>query len=176
IRVLAATNKDLKIEIEGKRFREDLYYRINVIEIKIPKLSERKEDIPLLIDFFIQKYNKELKKHIIRVDNEVLAALMNYDWKGNLRELENMIERSVLLCNHDVITIKDLPSHLNGEDRISNNYPDDLNNALESYEKQHIINILEKTKGNRSEAAGLLKIDVSTLYRKMVRYSINKSE
>lgn len=177
VRIIAATNKDLKKEVEEKRFRDDLYYRINIIEIKMPKLSERKEDIPLLVDFFIKKYNKELKKHIKGIDNKAMQAFMNYNWEGNLRELENMIERLILLNeNNEIITIKDFPSYMKEKTGVHEDYDDELSKALESYEKQHIINILKKTKGNRSESAKLLKIDVSTLYRKMLRYNINDFE
>lgn len=178
VRIIAATNKNLKKEVEEGRFRKDLYYRINVIEIKMPKLSERKEDIPLLVDFFIQKYNKELKKHIKGIDHKALQIFINYNWEGNLRELENMVERLVLLNeNDDLITFKDIPSSLKaGIEDQNNSYYDELNKALESYEKQHIINILKKTNGSRAETAKLLKIDVSTLYRKMMRYNISDSE
>lgn len=178
VRIIAATNKNLKKEVEEGRFRDDLYYRINVIEIKMPKLSERKEDIPLLVDFFIQKYNKELKKHIKGIDHKALQIFINYNWEGNLRELENMIERLVLLNeNEDLITLKDIPSSFRTEiEEQDNFYYDELNKALQFYEKQHIINILKKTNGSRAEAAKLLKIDVSTLYRKMMRYNISDSE
>lgn len=178
VRIIAATNKNLKKEVEERRFRDDLYYRINVIEIKMPKLSERKEDIPLLVDFFIQKYNKELKKHIKGIDHKALQIFINYNWEGNLRELENMIERLVLLNeNEDLITLKDIPSSFRTEiEEQDNFYYDELNKALQFYEKQHIINILKKTNGSRAEAAKLLKIDVSTLYRKMMRYNISDSE
>jgi len=98
VRVLSATNKNLQKEIEEGNFREDLYYRLNIIEIHLPSLSERREDIPLLVEHFIRKYNKELKRKVRGVDNETMKVLMNYQWKGEVRELENMIERAVLLC------------------------------------------------------------------------------
>ncbi|RLA95201.1 MAG: sigma-54-dependent Fis family transcriptional regulator, partial [Deltaproteobacteria bacterium] len=106
VRVLSATNKNLQKEIEEGNFREDLYYRLNIIEIHLPSLSERREDIPLLVEHFIRKYNKELKRKVRGVDNETMKVLMNYQWKGEVRELENMIERAVLLCEGDYITLE----------------------------------------------------------------------
>ncbi len=112
VRILAATNKNLEEEVKSGSFREDLFYRINVVELKLPSLAERKDDVPLLVDHFINKYNNELNKSIMGIDNEVIKLFMSYDWKGNLRELENMIERAVLLCQEDIITPKYLPSHI----------------------------------------------------------------
>ena len=106
VRILAATNKNLEEEVKSGSFRQDLFYRINVVELKLPSLAERKDDVPLLVDHFIKKYNSELNKSIIGIDNEVIKLFMSYDWKGNLRELENMIERAVLLCQEDIITPK----------------------------------------------------------------------
>ncbi len=175
VRVLAATNKDLLEEVNEGRFREDLYYRLNVVELKLPPLSERKDDIPLLVNFFIQKYNEDLKRKIKGVDNNAMKALLNYSWKGNLRELENIIERAILLCTTDYISINDLPSYFKTEDdaiKQSENFPGNLSDALESFEKQHITNVLNEVNWNRTEAAKVLGIDTSTLYRKMMKLSI----
>ncbi len=175
VRVLAATNKNLLEEVNEGRFREDLYYRLNVVELKLPPLSERKDDIPLLVNFFIQKYNEDLKRKIKGVDNIAMKALLNYSWKGNLRELENIIERAILLCTSDYISINDLPSYFKTEDdsiKQPENFPGNLSDALESFEKQHITNVLNKVNWNRAEAAKVLGIDTSTLYRKMMKLSI----
>ncbi len=173
VRILAATNKDLLNEIKEDRFREDLYYRLNVVEINLPPLSQRKDDIPLLVDFFVDRYNQELKRKVKGVENSVMKTFMNYEWKGNLRELENMIERAVLLCDGEYITLNELPSHLNNKDKKNEDeIPSNLNEALNRYEKKHITEILNGTNWNRSEAARILGIDTSTLYRKMQKLEI----
>ena len=165
VRILASTNKNLEEEVKNGSFREDLFYRINVVELKLPSLAERKEDIPLLVDHFINKYNSELNKNIKGVDNEVMKLLMSYDWKGNLRELENMIERAVLLCQESIITPKYLPSNIvESENEL---YPDNLSEAIDTFEQNHINEILKRTEGNKTEASKLLGVDPSTLYRKM---------
>ena len=165
VRILAATNKNLEEEVKSGSFREDLFYRINVVELKLPSLAERKDDVPLLVDHFINKYNGELNKSIIGIDNEVIKLFMSYDWKGNLRELENMIERAVLLCQEDIITPKYLPSHI--FENKNELYSDNLSEAMETFEQNHINEILIRTEGNKTEAAKLLGVDPSTLYRKM---------
>ncbi len=175
VRILAATNKNLYEEVQEKKFREDLYYRLNVVELKLPALSERKEDIPLLADHFIRRFNEELNKSIKGVDNEVMRIFLQYEWKGNLRELENMIERAVLLCESDYITVKALPAFMqqnNQKQDIVNNLPYNLSEALEAVEKQHITRILKEFNWNRNEAAQKMGIDTSTLYRKMIKLSI----
>ncbi|MCH8034768.1 MAG: sigma-54-dependent Fis family transcriptional regulator [Bacteroidetes bacterium] len=165
VRILAATNKNLEEEVKSGSFREDLFYRINVVELKLPSLAERKDDVPLLVDHFINKYNIELNKSIMGIDNEVIKLFMSYDWKGNLRELENMIERAVLLCQEDIITPKYLPSHI--FENKNELYTDNLSEAIEAFEQNHINEIIKRTEGNKTEAAKLLGVDPSTLYRKM---------
>ena len=177
VRILAATNKDLQEEVKKENFREDLYYRLNVVELELPPLAKRKEDIPLLVNHFISNYNNELKRDIKGVDNDAMKAMLKYEWKGNLRELENMIERAVLLCDSDVITLNELPAYMRTfREKQEFDYPNDLNEALDAYEKQHILNTLNKTNWNRSETAKLLGIDTSTLYRKMVKLDIKSLE
>lgn len=168
VRIIAATNKNLSKEVEKGNFREDLFYRLNVVEIKLPSLSQRKDDIPLLVSYFIQKYNLEIKRRIKGVDSEVMKILINHSWKGNIRELENLMERAVLLSTGEVITKNDLPRYVTGE-QISptEKYPDSLTEAVDEFEKEHLSYILNKVNGNRNEAAALLGIDTSTLYRKM---------
>jgi DNA-binding NtrC family response regulator len=174
-RLIAATNKNLAEEVQNGNFREDLFYRLNVIEIKLPALKDRKDDIPLLVNHFIKNYNEELKRNIKGVDNQVMKIFLNYEWKGNLRELENLIERAVLLCEGEYITIKEIPSYIIQKTEIPDEVPVNLNEALENYEKSHIIKVLMTTNWNRTEAAKLLGIDFSTLYRKMLKYSIIES-
>ncbi|MCD6100679.1 MAG: sigma-54-dependent Fis family transcriptional regulator [Candidatus Marinimicrobia bacterium] len=165
VRVLSATNKNLQKEIEEGNFREDLYYRLNIIEIHLPSLSERREDIPLLVEHFIRKYNKELKRKVRGVDNETMKVLMNYQWKGEVRELENMIERAVLLCEGDYITLENLPPHASAQ-RFEG-YPDELKAAVRQFEKQHISAILRRVNNDKVKCAKTLGIGLSSLYRKI---------
>jgi len=165
VRVLSATNKNLQKEIEEGNFREDLYYRLNIIEIHLPSLSERREDIPLLVEHFIRKYNKELKRKVLGVDNETMKVLMNYQWKGEVRELENMIERAVLLCEGDYITLENLPPHASAQ-RFEG-YPDELKAAVRQFEKQHISAILRRVNNDKVKCAKTLGIGLSSLYRKI---------
>ncbi|MBO8130343.1 MAG: sigma-54-dependent Fis family transcriptional regulator [Candidatus Marinimicrobia bacterium] len=165
VRVLSATNKDLKKEIEEGNFREDLYYRLNIIEIHLPSLNERREDIPLLIEHFIRKYNHELKRKVRGVDNETMKVLMNYNYKGEVRELENMIERAVLLCEGDYITLKDLPPHTASQ--VHEGYPDELKSAVRQFERQHILAIMRRTGNDKVKASKILGIGLSSLYRKI---------
>lgn len=165
IRLLAATNRDLAKEVEDGNFREDLYYRLNIIEIHLPALSERKDDIPLLVNYFINRYNEELKRRVTGMDNEAMKVMMNYNWKGEVRELENIIERAVLLCNGDRITVEDLPQHTVKPNGMS--YPDNLKEASRAFERQHIINILNHHNQDKAKAAEVLGIGLSSLYRKI---------
>ena len=166
VRIIAATNRDLETAVEQGTFREDLFYRLNVIEIKLPSLSERKEDIPLLVNHFLQKYNRELKQHVKTIDDETMKILMNYEWKGGIRELENVIERALILCDHDVITREDLPPILMRMDQPAEN-PTRLKEAVANFEKKHISQVLRSTEGNKEKAAKLLVISLSSLYRKI---------
>lgn len=165
VRVLSATNKDLQKEIEEGNFREDLYYRLNIIDIHLPSLSERRDDIPLLVNHFIRKYNQELKRKVLGVDNETMKALMNYKWKGEVRELENIIERAVLLCESDYITLKDLPPHACSGVPVE--YADDLKTSVRNFEKQHILSILKRVDNDKNRCAEILGIGLSSLYRKI---------
>lgn len=165
VRVLSATNKDLQKEIEEGNFREDLYYRLNIIDIHLPSLSERRDDIPLLVNHFIRKYNQELKRKVLGVDNETMKALMNYKWKGEVRELENIIERAVLLCESDYITLKDLPPHTCSG--VTMEYADDLKTSVRNFEKQHILSILKRVDNDKNRCAEILGIGLSSLYRKI---------
>jgi len=165
VRLIAATNRDLAKEVEKGTFREDLYYRLNIIEIYLPALSERKDDIPLLVTHFVNKYNDELKRRIIGVDNDAMKSLVNYNWKGEVRELENIVERAVLLSDGDMISPEDLPKR--ATESSNSGYPDTLKEATRSFEKKHIIDMLEKCENDKAKAAELLGIGLSSLYRKI---------
>lgn len=164
-RILSATNKDLLKEIEEGNFREDLYYRLNIIDIYLPSLTERRDDIPLLVNHFVSKYNQELKRKVLGVDNETMKVLMNYKWKGEVRELQNVIERAVLLCEGSYITIQDLPPHASMG--IAMEYADDLKTSVRNFEKQHILSILRRVENDKNRCAEMLGIGLSSLYRKI---------
>ncbi|MDZ7659070.1 sigma-54 dependent transcriptional regulator [Fodinibius sp.] len=174
-RIIAATNKDIQKEVEEGNFRDDLYYRLNVVEISLPLLEQRREDIPLLAHHFLQKYNKELKRNLKGITSEAMGAMMAYQWKGQVRELENVIERAVLLSDGDFLTLEDLPASFK-ESSDSEDFQmdsDKLDEAIQVFEKHHIQSVLKRTDGNKSEAARLLGIDPSTLYRKMERLGVD---
>ncbi|HAE88204.1 TPA: Fis family transcriptional regulator, partial [Candidatus Marinimicrobia bacterium] len=167
VRIVSATNKDLLKEVEEGNFREDLYYRLNIVEIHLPSLRKRQEDIPLLVTHFIHKYNHELKRKVKGVDNDTMKALINYPWKGEVRELENMIERAVLLCDGEFLTIENLQG-ANLDDPVSGRYfPPALKQAVREFEKCHIQKILEQVEFDKSKAAEMLDIGLSSLYRKI---------
>ena len=174
VRIIAATNRDLSKEVEAGRFREDLYYRLNVIEIKLPPLSERKEDIPLLVNHFVEKYNREMNRRIKGVSNDAMRILMNYEWKGGIRELENVIERAIILADGDYITPADLPPNMVGSDQYLTTHPTTLKQALAAFERDHIRRILQETGWDKEKAAQLLGIGLSSLYRKMDELNIKK--
>jgi transcriptional regulator with PAS, ATPase and Fis domain len=167
VRVLAATNRNLSKEVEAGRFREDLYYRLNIMEIHIPPLRDRPDDIPLLVEHLIKKHNPELKKNFKGVDAEVLRILMSLPWKGNVRELDNVIEHTMILADGDLITSKDLPAAITASRQENAGFTLCLKDALRNFEKQHIIRVLEQVGQDRREAAKLLDISLSSLYRKI---------
>jgi len=170
VRILAATNRDLKAAIRENRFREDLFYRLNVISIHVPPLRERKEDIPLLVQAFIQKYCLEMNKEERKIAPSALKLLMDYDWPGNVRELENIIERALVIGQGKEIVADDLP--FSRKDVM----PEELPKSLKKLEQLHIHRILQETNWNISKAARELGIDRQTLYNKMDKYEIRKRE
>jgi transcriptional regulator with PAS, ATPase and Fis domain len=172
VRVLAATNHNLKSEVENGRFREDLFYRLNIMEIHIPPLRERPEDIPLLIDYFIQRHNPELKKNFLGIDDDALRILMSLPWKGNVRELDNVIEHTMILAEGERITSQDLPAAIVASGCGKPAFTFSLKDALRQFEKQHIMRALEQTGQDRREAAKLLDISLSSLYRKIEELEI----
>ena len=182
-RVISATNIDIKKAIKEKIFREDLYYRLNVIPINVPTLRERKEDIPLLIDHFVGVYNNEFGKNIRGLSKEAMNMLRNYEWPGNVRELKNVIERLVALSKEDVITHKSLPIDIIlADDEKPEDYFDrvSLREARDEFEKRFILKMLEKVNWNQSKAAQLLGIHRNALLYKInlfdLRPLMNKSK
>ena len=172
VRVLAATNRDLKTEVEAGRFREDLFYRLNVMEIYIPPLKERPEDIPLLIDYFIKRHNPELKRNFHGIDADAVQLLMSLPWKGNVRELDNVIEHTMILAEGERIALTALPSAVVASGAGHAAFTFNLRDALSQFEKQHIMRVLEQTNQDRREAAKLLDISLSSLYRKIEELEI----
>jgi two-component system NtrC family response regulator len=173
VRVLAATNRNLDKEVEAGRFREDLYYRLNVMEIHIPPLCERPEDVPLLVEHLIKKHNPELKKNFEGADDDVIRILMSLPWKGNVRELDNVIEHTMILAEvGNRITIEDLPASIVLSGRNHPAFTYNLKDALRQFEKQHILRVLDQTGQDRKEAAKLLDISLSSLYRKIEELEI----
>jgi transcriptional regulator with PAS, ATPase and Fis domain len=173
VRVLAATNRALKSEVEAGRFREDLYYRLNIMEIHIPPLSERPEDIPLLVDHFIKRHNPELNRNFQGIEEDALRALMSLPWKGNVRELDNVIEHTMILAEGERITLGDLPQSIVAGSRENSAFTFNLKEALRQFEKQHILRVLEQSGQDRKEAAKLLDISLSSLYRKIEELDIS---
>lgn len=162
LRIVAATNVDLVEEIRKKNFREDLYYRLTVVEINVPPLRDRKSDIPLLVDKFLQKYGIEYRDRFVRIDPDALNILERYDWPGNIRELENVIQRAVIMADGH-ISIKDLPDYLKYEIQ----FPEDELIPLKEMEKRYIQKVLAHTEGNKTKAAEILQITRKTLRDKL---------
>ncbi|MEO0206334.1 MAG: sigma-54 dependent transcriptional regulator [candidate division WOR-3 bacterium] len=171
-RVIAATNKNLEDMIKKGTFREDLYYRLNVITIEIPPLRERKEDIPLLLEQFLKKFNLENKKDITGTSADVMELLLAYDWPGNVRELENVIEHAVVVSRGKEIGKKDLPKNLLDKFLVSRVSTKDL--RLEIVERDHILKVLKTFDWNIKKAAQVLGINRVTLYNKMEKYGLKK--
>jgi len=168
-RVIAATNLDLTGQVKAKQFREDLYYRLNVIEVHMPPLRERTEDIPVLTVHFVKKYAEPMKKPVGGLTEGALALLMDYAWPGNVRELENVIERGVTLTRGDKIAPEDLPQAVRGHsgDLQMVEEAAEKTRTLADVERAYILRVLEKTAGNKYQAAQILGIDRKTLYRKL---------
>ena len=171
VRIIAATNQNLFEKTKTSEFREDLFYRLNVVEIKLPTLNERKDDIPHLVNFFLEKYCTEMGKKIIGADNDTMKTLMGHDWRGGVRELENVIERAIIFCNKDMLTVDDLADYVKGG-AIAHGFPDSLKDALRNFEHDHILKTIKKFEYNKEEAAKALEIGLSSLYRKMDELNI----
>lgn len=171
VRIITATNDDLALSVKNGIFREDLYHRLNEFKIKLPALHERLDDLPLFITHFIDQANKELGKHIKDISPEVRDLFYKYDWPGNLRELKNMIKRSVLLAKENYIMLSDLPDEMSYTVQFTTN-TSDLKEVQASNEKDIILKTLREVRYNKSKAAKLLNIDRKTLYYKMAKYNI----
>jgi DNA-binding NtrC family response regulator len=171
VRIIAATNADLMQRVREGRFREDLYYRLNVIEIHMPSLRERRDDIPVLIKHFMEVFAKEAGKTIKDIDFEAMQALLAYDWPGNIRELRNTIERATVLADGEVITMHDLTDKFRTLD-IEGVSTSSLRQALDTFERDYIRRSLTESKGNKEVAAGKLGVDLATLYRKLKKLRI----
>ncbi len=169
-RLIVATNTDLEKAIKEGTFREDLYYRINVFPIDLPPLRERREDIPLLIDYFLKEFRKRYNKKVKDFSSEVMKKFLNYDWPGNVRELKNTIESAALLSN-GIIQVKDLPVHL--QKTGVEEEGDSLKETAQQAEKEIIVRTLEKNNWNKAKTAKVLKIDYKTLYNKIKQYQID---
>jgi DNA-binding NtrC family response regulator len=166
-RLIAATNRNLEEEIKQGHFREDLYFRLNVFEITLPSLRERKDDLKALAKNFIDVFSQKLHLTSVQVAPEYYKALEKNDWKGNIRELRNTIERSLILMNDNVLDIESLPPY---SEKIAATEKDSL--SMRSLEKEHILKVLQYTKGNKAEASRLLEIGIATLYRKLEEYNL----
>jgi len=175
-RVISACNRDIENLVQEKRFRQDLYYRLNVIRIDLPPLRERAEDIPILVEHFMRKFAQQTKREVRGIDPDALAALMNHRWPGNVRELEHTIERAVLLGKETTLSTRDLPPQLRVRqdsalplaEAISKGY------TLRDLEREYIARVIENTSGNKTAAAKILGLDRTTLYRKLEEYKVKE--
>lgn len=167
-RVICATNCDLESAVKEGKFREDLYYRLNVFTIFIPPLRERRSDIPLIANYYLKKYATMMHKPITEISPEAMDILIRYDWPGNVRELKNAIERAMVLAKPPAIRPQDLPIQI-----IEEEQPED--ETLEAVEKAHILKILNRTNWNITQSAKILGIDRVTLYNKIEKYKLKRN-
>lgn len=174
VRIVCATNRDLPKEIEKGNFREDLYYRLNVVHLDVPPLRERKDDIPLLMTSFLQQFNSENGRSIEAFSNQAKRALLGYEWPGNIRELRNCIESAVVLARTSVIEVEDLPVHI-GKAQNASSVSLEVGITLAEAEKQLIISTLASCAGNKTKAAEVLGIGRKTLHRKLQEYHIDEA-
>ncbi len=167
VRILAASNRDLGTMVNEGKFREDLYYRLNVVNIVLPPLRDRREDIPALLEYLVRRHNREMKRTYKGVDNATLKVLMTQPWKGNVRELDNVIEHAMILGSGEWITLADLPRALRDSDEPLPPVGDDLKEALRAYERIHIETVLRRSGHDKHKAADMLGLSLSSLYRKL---------
>ena len=181
VRIMAATNKDLEEAVKEKRFREDLFYRLNVIQIKLPPLRDRKEDIQTLANHFLKKYSQELSKAISKISPEALQILLNYEYPGNVRELQNIIERAVALEGSQELTPHNLSSYLSEQPLLKKGPVDieipnegiDLEKIVEDLERSLLLKALDRTKGIKKKAAELLHINFRSMRYRLEKYGLN---
>lgn len=177
VRIIAATNRHLQQDVAAGKFREDLFYRLNVFVIPLPALRDRKKDIPVLAEYYLQAFAKKANQRIDGMDAGFLDHLQHHDWKGNIRELKNIMERAVILADGPLLTVNNLPVELQqqADSKVSGNADHTLSAfSLASMEKLHIQRVLNHTKGNKTETARLLDIGLTTLYRKIEEYGLNR--
>ncbi|MEZ0343230.1 MAG: sigma-54 dependent transcriptional regulator [Caldimicrobium sp.] len=170
VRYIFCTGKDLKKLVEEGKFRDDLYYRINVVPLKIPPLRERKEDLPHLINHFVRYFSQKYKKEIPKIAPEAYTALLNYDYPGNVRELKHILERAILLCQNSIITLNDLPEELRGKTSPQSAPFQNVKKCKELLERELILKTLEECKGKKTEAAKKLGISRKTLWQKLKKF------
>ncbi len=167
IRIIAASNRDLQEAVRNANFREDLYYRLNVVNIKLPPLRERKEDIPFLVQFFIEKFNKKYQMNVRGVSQRAMSLLMDYSWSGNVRELENTIESSLVVHTPEVLDLQHLPQEIREMKQEQEVISIKIGTPLEEVERELLLQTLKATRGNKQKAAKLLGINVRTIHRKL---------
>ena len=172
VRIIAATNRNLQKEIEENRFREDLFYRLSVFQIHLPALRDRSEDIEIIARSFIETFAAKLSRRIFNISPDYMDALKRHSWRGNIRELRNVIERSLIVCTDESLTLEDLPIEILNDqlEEIIGKSASDFEMA--GMERRHIARVLQYTKGNKTETARLLKIGLTTLYRKIEEYGL----
>jgi len=173
VRVIAATNQDIVEAVRKREFREDLYYRLNVINIRLPELCERREDIPLLIEHFLKLHAETNHQEARHFSSEAMRLLLSSEWPGNVRELENAVEHALAIGTGPTLRIPDLPPHINGF-VVETEAPESVGEArtLREVERRHILRVLEESGGNHAHAARVLGIDRRTLYRKLNKYKL----
>ncbi|OQX83674.1 Fis family transcriptional regulator [candidate division KSB1 bacterium 4484_87] len=177
VRIIAASNRDLAEEVKKGSFREDLFYRLNIIHIKLPSLSERPEDIPLLVNQFIQNFRGQMNRNVRGVDPEVMQLFMNRKWKGEIRELQNVIERAMIFCQGEMITLDDLPPEISTDEKSGMLSTElSLKEATEKFEREFILRVLKKNNFHRGKTAQDLHIGEATLYRKLASLGIRIEE
>jgi two-component system response regulator AtoC len=176
VRILAATNRNLEEAMKNGVFRQDLYYRLNVIPIVVPPLKDRKDDIPLLVSHFLEKFNKDFNKKIEAVDDEAMGFLKSYDWPGNIRELQNLMERAIVLNKTNILTVKDYPNFITDTESVEDEVIDtnhSLTDLVDSFEKKIIVKALRENNFNKLRTAEKLGIHRSTFMSKLKKYDIN---
>ncbi|MEZ6190441.1 MAG: sigma 54-interacting transcriptional regulator [Phycisphaerales bacterium] len=172
VRIVAASNQDLKQMVDNKEFREDLLYRLDVVKLELPPLRQRKEDIPALVHHFLEKYTKQMNKRVLGVTNDAMRAMLAHEWRGNIRELENVIERAVIFAEDRHIETDDLPFAIPG---LTHDDSESLKEAMRQFERHHIIYCLKRHNYDKAETAKHLDIGVSSLYRKLDDLDIPKA-
>ena len=178
VHVIAATNRDLRTAVAEKQFREDLYYRLSMIEFRVPSLGERKEDLPLLIRYFVDRFSRQFKKEIRGLTQRAQIVLTRHAWPGNIRELENAVGHGCMMAIGDTIDLQDLPEYLWASARNNSRlfeFPEDTSVSFEDHEKRLIVDALEQSKGNQSEAARTLRIGRDALRYKMKKHGLDTS-